>query len=44
MMEILRDADEQFRAFGLEPMRLRAVRQPFDYEPRTIPRLARRIH
>lgn len=37
MMEILRDADERFRALGLEPMRLRAVRQPFDYESRTIP-------
>lgn len=44
MMEILRDADEQFRALGLEPMRLRGVRQPFDYEPRTIPPVTRRIH
>ena len=44
MMEILRDADEQFRALGLEPMRLRGVRQPFDYEPRMVPPVARRIH
>lgn len=44
MMAILRDADEQLRAWGVEPMVLQGVRQPFDYAPRTIPRLTRRIH
>ena len=44
MMEILRDADRQLRAWGVEPMALSGVRQPFDYPPRTLPRIARRIH
>jgi hypothetical protein len=40
MMEILRDADERLRAWGVEPMALQGVRQPFDYAPR----VTRRIH
>ncbi len=40
MMQILRDADEQLRAWGVEPMVLQGVRQPFDYAPRML----RRIH
>lgn len=40
MMAILRDADEQLRAWGVEPMALQRVRQPFDYAPR----VTRRIH
>jgi hypothetical protein len=34
MMEILREADARLRAWGVEPMRLDNVRQPFDYAPR----------
>jgi hypothetical protein len=44
MMEILRDADEQLRAWGVEPMVLEGIRQPFDYAPRMVPPAARRIH
>lgn len=44
MMAILREADEQLRAWGVEPMVLQGIRQPFDYAPRIIPRIARRIH
>lgn len=40
MMAILRDADEQLRAWGVEPMVLQGIRQPFDYAPRMIPRHA----
>lgn len=40
MMQILRDADEQLRAWGVEPLAVAGVRQPFDYAPRT----ARRTH
>jgi hypothetical protein len=36
MMEILREADERLRAWGVEPMRLTGVRQPFDYAPRIV--------
>lgn len=35
MMEILREANDRLRAWGVEPMRLDNVRQPFDYVPRT---------
>ena len=44
MMAILREADEQLRAWGVEPMVLDGIRQPFDYAPRTIPRITRPIH
>lgn len=37
MMEILREANERLRAWGVEPMRLSGVRQPFDYAPRLVP-------
>jgi hypothetical protein len=40
MMEILRDADERLRAWGVEPMVRKGVRQPFDYRPR----LKGRVH
>jgi hypothetical protein len=43
MMEILRDADEQLRAWGVEPLVMHGVRQPFDYAPRTNPRIVRPI-
>jgi hypothetical protein len=43
MLEILRDANEQLRAWGVEPMVLQGVRQPFDYAPRTTPRITKRI-
>ena len=43
MMAILRDADEQLRAWGVEPLVLGGIRQPFDYAPRMIPRITRRI-
>lgn len=44
MMQILRDADEQLRPWGLRPLAVTGVRQPFDYAPRTMPCLARRVH
>lgn len=44
MMAILREADEQLRAWGVEPLCLERVRQPFDYAPRTPRRMAARIH
>ncbi len=34
MMEKLRRADEQLRAWGVEPMAMERVRQPFDYDRR----------
>ena len=34
MMEILRDVNERLRAWGVDPMRLSGVRQPFRYAPR----------
>ena len=37
MMAILREADEQLRAWGVEPMVLDGIRQPFDYAPRIDP-------
>jgi hypothetical protein len=43
MLEILRDANEQLRPWGIEPLVLQGVRQPFDYAPRTIPRMGRRL-
>jgi hypothetical protein len=44
MLAILREADEQLRAWGVEPMVLEGIRQPFDYAPRVVPPAARRIH
>ena len=40
MMQILREADERLRAWGVEPLAIAGVRQPFDYAPR----IAKRIH
>ncbi|HYR07369.1 MAG TPA: hypothetical protein VEQ60_06365 [Longimicrobium sp.] len=39
MLEILRDANEQLRPWGVEPLVLQGVRQPFDYAPRTTRRI-----
>ena len=40
LMNILAELD----AMGFEPVSMEGVRQPFDYEPRVIPRAANRIH
>lgn len=34
MMEILREVNERLRPWGIEPIRLNGVRQPFRYAPR----------
>lgn len=36
MMEILRDVNERLRPWGVEPLRLSGVRQPFRYAPRIV--------
>lgn len=40
MMQILREADERLRAWGVEPLAIAGVRQPFDYAPRITRRTA----
>lgn len=36
--EELRQIDRQLAAWGVEPMSMEGVRQPFDYAPRRLPR------
>jgi hypothetical protein len=40
LLRIIREID----AMGLEPMSMEGVRQPFDYAPRTLRPITRRIH
>ncbi|HEU0299017.1 MAG TPA: hypothetical protein VFR37_06165 [Longimicrobium sp.] len=42
--ERLYGLSRELDAIGLEPAPLHGVRQPFDYTPRTVPDITRRIH